>query len=280
MSYEGFTTFKVEIKDGVAWVTFDFPPVNVQGIPMLDDLNRLAEVLEPDRAIKVVVFQSANPDIFVCHADIDMLCEIPAAERSKDEPILYLQQVLQRISALPQATIAKVEGMARGGGHEFMLACDMRFAARGKAVFMQMEVGMGIVPCGGGTQRLARQVGMGRALEIILGAHDFDADLAERYGSINRALDSDKIGPFVEELANRIAKFPAGSITACKKCVHSAVETPIVKGLKVEAYQLGQAMSQTPAARRFAYGKEKGIQNDLESQKNWDKGVMDIQEIN
>jgi enoyl-CoA hydratase/carnithine racemase len=150
MSYQGYKTFKVELKDGVAWVTFDFAPVNVQGKLMLDDLNRLAEALESDREIKVIVFQSAHPDIFVSHADIDMLCEIPAAERSRSEPILYLQQVLQRISSLPQATIAKVEGMARGGGHEFMLACDMRFAARGKAVFMQMEVGMGIVPCGGG----------------------------------------------------------------------------------------------------------------------------------
>ena len=120
---------------------------------------------------------------------------------------------------------------------------------------------------------------MGRALEIILGAHDFDADLAERYGSINRALNPDEIGPFVEELANRIAKFPAGSITACKRSVISAVDTPIAEGLKIEAYQLGQAMSQTPAAKRFAYGKEQGIQNDLETQKNWDKGVMDIQGI-
>ena len=279
MSYEGYTTFKVEIKEGVAWVTFDFPPVNVHGIPMLDDLDRLAKALELDRSIKVVVFQSANPDIFVCHADVDMLREIPAAERSKSEPLLYLQQVLQRISELPQATIAKVEGMARGGGHEFMLACDMRFAARGKAVFMQMEVGMGIVPCGGGTQRLPRQVGMGRALEIILGSHDFDADLAERYGSINRALDPDEIGPFVEELANRIAKFPAEAITACKRSVLSAVETPIQEGLKIESYQLGQAMSQTPAASRLAYFKEKGKQNDLEAQKNWDEGVMNIQSI-
>lgn len=279
MAYEGYTAFKVEIKEGVAWVTFDFPPVNVQGQPMLDDLNRLAKALEPDRSVKVVVFQSAHPDIFICHADVDMLREIPAKERSMSDPILYLQSVIQRVSSLPQATIAKVEGMARGGGHEFTQGCDMRFAARGKAVFMFMEVGMGIVPCGGGTQRLPRQVGMGRAMEIILGAHDFDADLAERYGSINRALDPEEIGPFVQELANRIAKFPAGSITACKRCVISSVDTPIDEGLKVEAYQLGQAISQTPAAKRFAIGKEKGIQNDLENQKNWDKGLMDFQAI-
>jgi len=279
MSYEGFTTFSVEIKQGVAWVTFDFPPLNILGYTMLDDLNRLAEELEKDKEVKAVVFQSADFDIFVAHVDLDMLVEIPAVERRRDEPILYLQQVLQRISALPQATIAKVEGMARGGGHELMLACDMRFASRGKAVFMQMEVGMGIVPCGGGTQRITKQIGMGRALEIILGAHDFDADLAERYGTVNRALDPDEIGPFVEELANRIAKFPSGSIAACKRAVMNGQSMSIEDGLKEEAYQLGQAMASTPAAKRFAFGKENGIQNDLETQKNWDKGIMDIQRV-
>ena len=151
---------------------------------------------------------------------------VPHCKRSIDDPLLYLQEVLQRISELAQAKIAKVEGMARGGGHEFMLACDMRFAARGKAVFMQMKVGWALCRVVV-EQRMARQVGMARTMEIILGAHDFDADLAERYGTINRALDPDEIGPFVEELANRIAKFPAGSITACKRCVLSAVETPI-----------------------------------------------------
>lgn len=280
MAYEGYTTFKVNVKEGVAWVTFDFPPVNVQGMPMLKDLDSLSSELEKDGSIKVVVFQSAHPDIFVSHADIDMLCDLKAEEVKKEkESLLYLQKVLHRVSTLPQATIAKVEGMARGGGHEFMLACDMRFAARGKAVFMQMEVGMGIVPCGGGTQRLARQVGLGRALEIVLGAHDFDADIAEKYGTINRALNADEIGPFVEELANRIAKFPAASITSCKRCVYAAVDTTIEDGLVEEVYQLGQALARTPATKRFAFGKEQGIQNDLETQKNWDKGVMDLQGI-
>jgi len=267
------------MEEGVAWVTFDFPPVNILGEAMLDDLNRLADELEKDKGIKAVVFQSAHPDIFVAHADLDMLCEIPAEEFPRERPILYTQKVLQRISVLPQATIAKVEGMARGAGHEFTLACDMRFAARGKAVFQQMEVGMGFVPCGGGTQRMPKQIGMGRALEIMLGAHDFDADLAERYGTINRALDPDEIGPFVEELAKRIAKFPSGSIAACKRAAKNGLSMSIEDGLKEEAYQLGQAMATTPAAKRFAYGKEQGIQNDLETQKNWDKGVMDIQKV-
>lgn len=142
MNYDGFTTFGVRIDDAVAWVTFDSPPVNVQGLPMLADLNILAQKLEADGTVKVVVFQSANPEIFVAHADTSFLKDMSGRAVSRDEvKLLDLQAVLERISKLPQATIAKIEGFARGGGHEFALACDMRFAARGKARFMQMEVG-------------------------------------------------------------------------------------------------------------------------------------------
>ena len=183
MQYDNFTTFKVRIEDAIAWVTFDYPQVNIQGLPMLADLDMLAQKLEADRNVKVVVFQSANPDIFVAHADTNFLKDMSGTAVSRDEvKLLDLQRVLERISRLPQATIAKIEGFARGGGHEFALACDMRFAARGKATFMQMEVAMGILPCGGGASRMARQVGLGRALEITLSARDWDADEAERVG--------------------------------------------------------------------------------------------------
>lgn len=111
---------------------------------MLDDLNVLADSLEADKQVKVVVFQSAHPEIFVAHADTNFLKDMSTKAVAKSQTdLLYLQKTLQRVSELPQATIAKIEGFARGGGHEFALACDMRFAARGKAVFMQMEVAMG-----------------------------------------------------------------------------------------------------------------------------------------
>ena len=196
MSYDNFTTFNVTIDNAVAWVTFDYPPVNVQGQAMLADLNSLAMRLERDRETKVVVFQSAHPEIWVCHYDTNLLKDMSTEAVSRDEAeLLDLQSVLERISKVPQATIAKLEGFARGGGHEFALACDMRFAARGKFKFMQMEVGMGILPCGGGASRMARQVGLGRALEIILSARDFDADEAEAYGTINKALDAGQDQP-------------------------------------------------------------------------------------
>lgn len=277
-NYTDFKTFTVKLDGAIIWVTFDFPPVNVQGIPMLDDLNRLAGVLESDKTVKVVVFQSAHPEIFVCHADTNFLKEMSTQAVPREAvDLLYLQKVLERISQLPQATIAKIEGFARGGGHEFALACDMRFAARGKARFMQMEVGMGILPCGGGASRMARQVGLGRALEIILGAQDFDADQAQLYGTVNRALDAGKIGPFVEQLARRIALWPSDSINACKKAVYKSIDLPIADALKEEAYWLYQATSKTPAIERFRAADEAGAQFDMDNQRTWPDMLVSLQ---
>ena len=280
MQYDKFNTFNVKIEGAIAWVTFDYPPVNIQGLPMLADLDILAQKLEADRAVKVVVFQSANPEIFVAHADTNFLKDMSAKAVSRDEAkLLDLQRVLERISKVPQATIAKIEGFARGGGHEFALACDMRFAARGRAKFMQMEVGMGILPCGGGASRMARQTGLGRALEIILGARDFDADQAEAYGTVNKALNPDEIGPYVEALARRISLWPAESINACKQAVYESIDKPIEEALTAEAYWLYQATSQTPALKRFKWADDNGAQFDMDNQRKWEELVVGAQDV-
>ena len=281
MKYEGFTTFSVERNEGVMTVTFDFGTVNVQGQEMLADLNSLAMRLERDREIKVVVFQSANPEIWVCHYDTELLKDMSDEAVSRDEAqLLDLQAVCERISKVPQATIAKLEGFARGGGHELALALDMRFAVRGKFKFMQMEVGMGILPCGGGASRMARQTGLGRALEIILSARDFDADEAEMMGTINRVLNADEIDEYVDTLAKRIAKFPAESINACKQMVYESIDKPIDEALKAEAYWLYQATSKTPAVKRFTIADEQGLEHDIENQRKWGDLVMQVQDIN
>lgn len=281
MNYENFQTFTVKVQGGIATVTFDFGAVNVQGQEMLADLNSLAMRLERDRETKVVVFQSANPEIWVCHYDTELLKDMSdEAVSREDAQLLDLQAVCERISKVPQATIAKLEGFARGGGHELALALDMRFAARGKFKFMQMEVGMGILPCGGGASRMARQTGLGRALEIILSARDFDADEAEAMGTINKALEPDEIDAYVDNLAERIAQFPAESINACKQMVYESIDKPIDEALKAEAYWLYQATSKTPAIKRFALADEQGLEHDLENQRNWNELVMKVQAIN
>jgi enoyl-CoA hydratase/carnithine racemase len=115
-----------------------------------------------------------------------------------------------------RVSIAQLERRARGGGREFVLSLDMRFGAIGRALLGQSEVALGIIPGGSGTQRLPRLMGRSRALEIILGCEDFPAELAERYGYINRALPPGRLGPFLERLAYRIASFPAEAIAQAK----------------------------------------------------------------
>nr|WP_229333513.1 enoyl-CoA hydratase/isomerase family protein [Glaciecola sp. MH2013] len=281
MKYENFCTFTTKQASGILTVTFDFGETNVQGQEMLADLNSLAMRLERDRDTKVVVFQSANPEIWVCHYDTELLKDMSTEAVSRDEAtLLDLQSVCERLSKVPQATIAKLEGFARGGGHELALALDMRFAARGKYKLMQMEVAMGILPCGGGASRMARQTGLGKALEIILSARDFDADEAEKFGTINKALAPDEIGKYVDNLANRIAKWPAESINACKQMVYESIDKPIGEALKAEAYWLYQATSKTPAVKRFAIADEQRLEHDMETQRNWNDVVINVQDIN
>jgi enoyl-CoA hydratase/carnithine racemase len=144
---------------------------------------------------------------------------------------------------------------------------------------MQMEVGMGILPCGGGASRMARQTGLGRALEIILSARDFDADEAEAMGTINKALDPDEIGDYVDNLAKRIALFPAESINACKQMVYESIDKPIDEALKAEAYWLYQATSRTPAIKRFKWADEQGAQFDVDNQRLWPDMLVKVQDI-
>jgi enoyl-CoA hydratase/carnithine racemase len=147
------------------------------------------------------------------------------------------QMIGERFRNMPKATIAKIEGRARGGGSEIALAVDMCFAAVGKAIFGHLEVAIGLVPGGGSTQRLPRLVGRGRALEVLLGCNDFSAELAERYGYINRALPADELTPFVEKLAHRIASFPAHTVAHVKAAVDRGAFGSLAEGLLVEAHE-------------------------------------------
>ena len=136
---------------------------------------------------------------------------------------------------------------------------DMRFAARGKAVLAQPEVAVGIIPGGGGTQRLARLVGRARALEIVLGCNDIDADLAERWGYVNRALAEDELRPFVHALARRIASFPAEALAHAKAAV-TAAEPDLVPGLLDEAHRFAQTLAADETITRMERFLELGGQ--------------------
>jgi enoyl-CoA hydratase/carnithine racemase len=165
--------------------------------------------LEADPSVKVVVFQSANPDFFIAHLDV---ARAAAQPRVLD---LWRDFVL-RLSSTPVVSIAKIRGRTRGIGNEFVLACDMRFASRQNALFGNPEVGVGLIPGGGALEWLPRLVGRSRALEIVLGADDFDADIAERYGWVNRTLDDNDLDSFVDTLVRRLASFDREVLAAAK----------------------------------------------------------------
>jgi enoyl-CoA hydratase/carnithine racemase len=198
---------------GLWTITFNNPPINMFVPTTIVELGALMSELDSDPSVKVVVFQSANPEFFTAHLDVAKAKEWPG--------VLDLwREFVLRLSSAPVVSIAKIRGRTRGIGNEFVLACDMRFASRQSALFGQPEVGVGLIPGGGALEWLPRLVGRSRALEIVLSADDFDAATAERYGWVNRALDDDGLDSFVDTLARRLASFGRKTLAAAKAQVN------------------------------------------------------------
>lgn len=212
-SFPSFEKLRVRHEGAVLFVDIAAPPMNLLGPELVRDLVSLLQWAEADEAFGVLVFRSTDPDYFISHIDVTRIGEYrEAAVALTGEPSLGL--LFRHLSASRLVSIAQIEGRVRGAGSEFALACDMRFAARESAIFGQFEPGFGVIPGAGAAQHLARLMGRARALEVMLSAEDYDADLAERYGWINRALPADTLGPFVTSLAHRIAGFPSvGHVT-------------------------------------------------------------------
>lgn len=196
-------------RPGFWTVSISNAPINVFVPTTIVELGALMADLEADLSVKVVVFQSANPDFFIAHLDVSKAAERP-------EVLGLWRDFVLRLSSTPVVSIAKIRGRTRGIGNEFVLACDMRFASRQSAVFGNPEIGVGLVPGGGALEWLPRLVGRSRALEIVLSADDFDADIAERYGWVNRTLDDDDLDSFVDALVRRLASFDREALALAK----------------------------------------------------------------
>jgi len=215
------TQFALTAESPTLWrVTFDNAPVNVIGPDMLRELKELLVELETDPGVAVVVFDSANPDYFLAHYD---LVANPADAEALPGTTGFAAwpDVLVRLSKVPAVTISAIRGRARGAGSEFVLATDIRFASRQKAILGQMEVGFSALPGGGAAARLNPLVGRARTFEILLSGLDFDGDLAERYGYVNRAIDDADFVPFVDAFALRISRWDPRVIREIKDAVNS-----------------------------------------------------------
>ncbi len=246
-----YTTFSRQDADGVARIVFNNPPLNLVTPTMIAELTRLLDELRADDAVRVVLFESANPDFFIGHADLNLFLAPREAVPPKGNALNPLQTLLEALRTLPQATIAILDGRAVGIGPEFLTSCDMAFASD-RSVLMQFETAMGVLPGATGSQRLPRLLGRMRALEVILGCDEITAGIAERYGLVNRAMPVAELRPFVERLAKRIATFPAAAIALNKIAVDAADHLPIHLGLLEETHALNQMLVGGEAQRRMA----------------------------
>ena len=190
-------------------ITFSNPPINMFVPETIVELGTLLTELEKDSSVKVVVFESGNPDFFTAHLDV-------AKAAAQPDALGLWRDIVLRLASNPVVSIAKIRGRTRGIGNEFVLACDMRFASRQNAVFGNPEVGVGLIPGGGALEWLPRLVGRSRALEFVLSADDFDADIAERYGWVNRTLDDNDLDSFVDALVKRLASFDGKTLATAK----------------------------------------------------------------
>jgi enoyl-CoA hydratase/carnithine racemase len=214
-------------KSAAYWeVTFNNPPLNIVGPDEVRILDRILDEIEADPKVKVVVFDSSVPEYFMAH--YDLLKPLTDSTSMKPGPtgMHPVPDFMARLSRLNAVTIVSIRGRASGIGSELALAADMRFASREKAFISQFEVGAGFAPGGGPMARLPRLVGRGRAMEILIGADEFDGALAERYGYVNRALPDAELDGFVDGLATRIASFDQQTIADTKKLVNLAGMAP------------------------------------------------------
>jgi enoyl-CoA hydratase/carnithine racemase len=250
-----FETHQLSIdrsRAGIWTISISNPPINMFVPTTIIELGALMTDLEADLSVKVIVFKSANPDFFIAHLDVSKAAERP-------EVLGLWRDFVLRLSSTPVVSIAKIRGRTRGIGNEFVLACDMRFASRQSALFGNPEIGVGLVPGGGALEWLPRLVGRSRALEIVLSADDFDADIAERCGWVNRTLDDDALDSFVDTLVRRLASFDRETLGAAKAQINrfgtpTAAELQSSNDVFFSTLALPSAQARRAKLRNIGYG--------------------------
>lgn len=253
-----FETLKVHQDRAVLLVEISAPPMNLLGPELVRDLVSLIQRAEAEDEVQVIVFKSADPDYFISHVDVTRIKENrEPATKLTGEPSLGL--LFRHLSASRLVTIAQIEGRVRGVGSEFVLACDMRFAARESAIFGQFEPSFGVIPGAGAAQHLTRLMGRARALEVLLSADDYDAEIAERYGWINRALPAGELSDFVRRLALRIGSFPAAGHAVVKNRVN-AIALASAEDIRRDSDLFLEGVSAPEYQKRMQAAMKRGFQ--------------------
>ncbi len=208
-------------------IQFANPPVNLIIPETVTRLHEVVKELCEDENVHVVIFTSGIADYFYNHFDLTRMSEFPEdLESSEVNGMSVWTDLVIRLSKAPFISIGAIRGRTRGGGNELSLAFDLRYASREKAFFGQPEVGSGVIPGGGGSERLPRLIGRDRALEVILSSEDYDADIAEHYGWVTRTIADKDLDSFVDAMASRLASFDKTALAAAKMQINRATLPP------------------------------------------------------
>jgi enoyl-CoA hydratase/carnithine racemase len=252
-----FRTLRLSIDGGVAVAEIDNPPVNLITPDLYRDLRALPDLIEADDGARVLVLRSANPDFFIAHYDVEQILAAPTEGPAvRGVELRGFHKVVERYRTMAVPTICEIAGRVGGGGGELAASCDMRFGTPATTL-CQMEVPLGILPGGSGTQRLPRLLGRGRAMEIVLGGDDIDGVTLERWGWLNRALPPGELRPFVDRLAARIAGFPPQAVARAKASVLAAGPDP-TEGLLTEAFLFQETLRHPSSQARMRAFLERG----------------------
>jgi enoyl-CoA hydratase/carnithine racemase len=239
-------------------VTLDNPPINLFDQKMSDELQALVADLENDDEVKVVVFDSADPDYFMSHVDLVKTGEFDLEPKATG--LASFPDFLRRLEQAPFVTIGVLRGRARGVGSEFLLGLDLRFASREKAILSQIEVGCGVIPGAGGLERLCKLVGRAKALEIILGADDFDADTAAAFGWVNRSIPDAELDIFVERLVARLSNFERKTIALAKQTINERAGLVAVDDLNATEKKFFETLTWSETEAQIKSLFERGLQ--------------------
>ncbi|WNC70237.1 enoyl-CoA hydratase/isomerase family protein [Thalassotalea nanhaiensis] len=245
-----FSTFSTKKDDATLTVTLNYGDVNMMSATMVAELFSLVGQLTIDTSTRVVVFESANTDFFVAHFDINDILKLidgdPTIPVSKSKDLNILQALGLSLNSLPQVTIAKVDGICRGGGFEMMLAMDMCFATE-HSKFCFPEVSAGFLPSGGGSTLLPLKVGSARALEIMLTARDFSGAEAGLYNVVNKVFsNSEQLDDYVKSTVAYMSTNSLASIQGVKsvlKQTMSGFKNGLFSGLAQENTVMEQCFS-------------------------------------
>jgi enoyl-CoA hydratase/carnithine racemase len=248
-------------------VTLDHPPINTVDDQMYDEIFDLVEAIEAEPSLKVVTFESANPDFFLAHYGVGE----SASRFGKPRWI----EAATRLAHSNVLSVAVIRGRTRAGGAEFALACDLRFASREKAVFGQPEVGFGLIAGGGALARLPLLVGRARAIEIALGGDDFDAEMAERYGWINRAIPDAELDGFVANFVRRILSFDRQALNVTKSILN---QNGLPRQAELQATQaiFGGTLRSSAALEKMTKSRERGLGTAGEFELDLGREIADL----